>query len=199
MSPVRRSRASKPKRRSRAAPTPRRATPVTSRKRAAVRPRSRPRAASAPRPVARAGRATGAARSRGAAGALGITGVHVSFTSHLPEPVRRFYVETLALGSHAEDPALGYQLVRPGAGATLGFGPALPGPPEAWRPPREPMVVFEVRDVDRVHRNLVARGVVFVSAPTDMAWGQRIAILRDPEGRTLCFAQPISRRARPRA
>jgi len=138
-------------------------------------------------------------RARLVAGGLGITGIHVSFTSHRPEEVRRFFLESLALGDHAEDEGLGYLMVRAAAGATLGFGRALPGPPEAWRPPREPMLVLEVADVDRAHRLLSARGVTFLAPPADMPWGQRVAMLRDPEGRTMCFAQPIPRRTRPRA
>lgn len=71
--------------------------------------------------------------------------------------------------------------------------PSMPGPPEQWRPPREPAIYLFVTNVDRAHRDLVAKGVSFEQDPTDMPWGHRLAILRDPEGRKVCLAQDLTR------
>ena len=70
----------------------------------------------------------------------------------------------------------------------------MPGPPEDWRPPREPAIYFFVRDVDRAYRELSARGVSFDGEPADAPWGHRVALLRDPEGRRICLAQPLTER-----
>ena len=75
--------------------------------------------------------------------------------------------------------------------SSLGFMPPMPGPPEDWRPPREPALYFMVEDVDRAHRALVDKGVPFDQAPANMPWGHRVALLRDPEGRRVCLAQLI--------
>jgi uncharacterized glyoxalase superfamily protein PhnB len=69
--------------------------------------------------------------------------------------------------------------------------PPMPGPPEQWQPPREPTIYLFVADVDRAHRNLVAKGVTFEQEPRDMPWGHRVARLRDPEGRNVCLAQVL--------
>jgi lactoylglutathione lyase len=39
-----------------------------------------------------------------------------------------------------------------------------------------------VEDVDKEYRELEAKGVHFVKAPTTQPWGQRIAYFEDPEG-----------------
>jgi catechol 2,3-dioxygenase-like lactoylglutathione lyase family enzyme len=115
----------------------------------------------------------------------------MDYTSHAMDEVRRFYVETLGFAEHSAEG--GYLLVRTGADSSVGFMPPAPGPPEMWRPPREPALYFMVQDVDRAHAQLEARGVRFDRPPEDMAWGHRVATLRDPEGRTVCLAEVIQR------
>jgi predicted enzyme related to lactoylglutathione lyase len=113
----------------------------------------------------------------------------MDYTSHDVAAVRRFYSEMLGFADARHDSANDYLSIRTGASSSLGFMPPVPGPPEQWRPPREPALYFLVRDVDRAHRDLVARGATFDQDPTNMPWGHRVAILRDPEGRTLYLAQ----------
>ena len=86
-----------------------------------------------------------------------------------------------------------YLAIRTGESSSLGFMSPLPGPPEQWRPPREPTLYIVVDDVDRVHANLKERGVTFEDAPADMPWGHRVARLRDPEGRSITLAQTLKR------
>ena len=70
--------------------------------------------------------------------------------------------------------------------------PPLPGPPEDWRPPREPLLYLLVADVDRAYRDLLAPAALFTQPPTDMPWNHRVATLRDPEGRALTLATPLA-------
>ena len=92
-----------------------------------------------------------------------------------------------------EEPKVGYLTVRTTATTSLGFMAPMPGPPEHWRPPGEPALYFFVKNVDRAHKDLIAKGVSFQQPPTDMPWGHRMAICRDPEGRMVCLAQDPSR------
>ncbi|MBI1797027.1 MAG: VOC family protein [Candidatus Eisenbacteria bacterium] len=118
--------------------------------------------------------------------------VHVDYNSHDLDTVRRFYTETLGFSDFGRDEATAYVWIRAAGGSSIGFSPPSPGPPEQWRPPREPSLYLIVTDVDRAHATLVARGVTFDQAPTDMPWRHRVATLRDPEGRIVCLAQPIA-------
>ncbi len=52
---------------------------------------------------------------------------------------------------------------------------------------------FLVDDVDRAYAELVAGGAEPVTVPTDRAWGQRTAYVRDPDGHLVELAQPIAR------
>jgi predicted enzyme related to lactoylglutathione lyase len=115
----------------------------------------------------------------------------MDYTSHALDEIQRFYVERLGFGDSELDPSVNYLFVRTGASSSLGFMPPMPGPPEQWRPPREPAIYLFVEDIDRAHRNLVAQGMSFESEPTDMPWGHRVAHLRDPEGRLVCLAQRL--------
>ena len=69
----------------------------------------------------------------------------------------------------------------------------MPGPPEQWRPPREPAFYFIVKDVDKAAAAVKAKGIALDQEPMDMPWGHRIATLRDPEGRMVCLAQTVKR------
>ena len=125
--------------------------------------------------------------------AIGCASQHMDYTSHTMDEVKRFYTETLGFSNFQHDPKANYLFVVTGPSSSLGFMPPMPGPPELWRPPREPAIYLMVRDVDRAHADLVAKGAVFQQAPTDMPWGHRVAILRDPEGRTVCLAEQRAR------
>src|SRR5206468_9764671 len=119
------------------------------------------------------------------ANAIGVRNHHMDYTSHALDDVKRFYTELLGFEDFRFDPEMSYLYVKTGSSSSVGFMPPMPGPPEQWRPPREPAIDLEVRAVDRAHRELVAKGVDFVQPPTNMPWKHRVAILRDPEGRTI--------------
>jgi predicted enzyme related to lactoylglutathione lyase len=122
-----------------------------------------------------------------------VTNQHLDYTSHALDDVKRFYTELLGFRDFEYDPGFQYLRVRTGPSSSLGFMPPMPGPPEQWRPPREPALYLQVEDVDRAWRDLESQGVTFLQPPTDMPWNHRVAILRDPEGRTVMLAQPIGR------
>jgi uncharacterized glyoxalase superfamily protein PhnB len=46
---------------------------------------------------------------------------------------------------------------------------------------------FLVEDVDALHAEFIARGVVISLAPTDQTWGNREMYLDDPDGNKLRF------------
>ena len=119
--------------------------------------------------------------------------MHLDYTTHSVEDMKTFYAETLGFTDTMHDPRSDYLMVRTGPSSSLGFMPPMPGPPEQWRPPREPAIYLRVEDVDRAYQELTARGVTFQQEPTDMPWGDRVATLRDPEGRQVSLAQPIAR------
>jgi predicted enzyme related to lactoylglutathione lyase len=157
-----------------------------------TRPRtpSRPRPRSSTTPAAprtRTGKPLAAAAS--SPNAIGFVTQHMDYTSHDVEAVRRFYVDLLGFTDARHDLSNDYLSIRTGATSSLGFMPPVPGPPEQWRPPREPVIYLRVGDVDRAHLDLLAKGVSFEQGPTDMPWGHRVAILKDPEGRTVYLAQ----------
>lgn len=127
------------------------------------------------------------------ANAIGLVSQHMDYNSHDLAQVKRFYTEMLGFTNFEHDPNADYLLVRTGETSSLGFMPPMPGPPEQWQPPREPSIYLFVVDVDRAHLELAARGVTFERGPADMPWGHRVAVLRDPEGRMVCLAQPIAR------
>lgn len=54
------------------------------------------------------------------------------------------------------------------------------------------MVSFEVDSVDETFKTLSAKGVEFISQPTDMAdWGMRVVYLRDPEENLIELFTPL--------
>jgi len=182
-------------------------------RRAAARPRraAKPAARRAARPAARRAQAPKpritrpsrkpAARRRAAkrtapapvAGSIGLVLQHMDYTTHAMDEVRRFYTELLGFTRSHFDPRVDYLMVRTGPSSSLGFMPPMEGPPGQWRPPREPAIYLFIRDVDRAHANLTAKGVEFVQPPMDTSWGARVAILKDPEGRTVCLAHSVRR------
>lgn len=155
---------------------------ATARPRSAARKPARRQATTRPAPPARV------------ANAIGMAMHHMDYTSHDLGGIKRFYTEILGFKKFDLDPKINYLYVQTGTTSSLGFMPPMPGPPEQWRPPREPSLYFMVADVDRVHRDLCSKGVTFDQEPQDMPWGHRVALLHDPEGRTICLAQVLERR-----
>jgi predicted enzyme related to lactoylglutathione lyase len=177
-------------------PAPAKRAPAKTRpaaKRAAARPVKPARGASAKLPRGPKPSANGAAKPVANApsypSAIGLVKQHMDYTTHDIESVKRFYTETLGLSRFRYLPDHQYLAVETGPSSSLGFMPPVPGPPERWRPPREPNLYLEVEDVDHAYRELTARGVTFEQEPADMPWGHRVALLRDPEGRMICLAQ----------
>jgi catechol 2,3-dioxygenase-like lactoylglutathione lyase family enzyme len=184
-------------------------------KRKSARPRRRAVSRAArPRRAARKPSARTAAprrRTRGASttttrraaprapGGIGARVLHMNYNTHDLPQIKRFYTETLGFSNFEHDPRFDFLWVETTPGSSLGFMPPLPGPPEQWRPPREPSIYFEVQDVDRAHAMLAAKGVIFEQPPTDMPWGHRTAVLRDPEGRLVCLAQALPTEAAKRS
>lgn len=50
-------------------------------------------------------------------------------------------------------------------------------------------VVVIVDEVDRLHQELVAKGIPIQLPPTDQTWGNREMYVRDPDGNALRFTQ----------
>jgi predicted enzyme related to lactoylglutathione lyase len=121
--------------------------------------------------------------------AIGFLSQHMDYTSHDIEAIKRFYTRLLGFTDFQFLPANQYLAVRTGPTSSLGFMPPMPGPPEDWRPPREPTLYLFVADVDQACRELESRGVRIDRPPADMPWGHRVAQLRDPEGRSITLAQ----------
>jgi predicted enzyme related to lactoylglutathione lyase len=181
----------RPKRQARRANAPRAKRPARTRApRAGVSrvaaPAARSKRSAASAPAARGKRPAAPAPARDA---IGFLSQHMDYTSHDIEAIRRFYTRLLGFGDFQYLPANQYLAVRTGPTSSLGFMPPMPGPPEDWRPPREPTLYLFVEDVDRACRELAERGVTIDRPPADMPWGHRVAQLRDPEGRSITLAQ----------
>ena len=138
----------------------------------------------------RAGGVTTAPGGQSIPNGIGLLVQSADFDSHAIGDVRRFYTGLLGFTDFVEEAGEGGLMVRTGFGAFLTFRPPQDGPPEAWRPPREPAITFHVHDVDRAYRDLEARGAAFDQAPVDLPDGRRIATLRDPEGRIVMLVRP---------
>ncbi len=57
----------------------------------------------------------------------------------------------------------------------------------------EASVTILVEEVDRMHRDLSARGVKFLAPPQDRPWGQRTAYFEDPDGHLIELATNLPR------
>ncbi len=57
----------------------------------------------------------------------------------------------------------------------------------------EGSVTILVEEVDRVHRDLTARGVKFLAPPQDRPWGQRTTYFEDPDGHLIELATNLPR------
>jgi predicted enzyme related to lactoylglutathione lyase len=183
--------------RARRATTPKRVKASTRRgaakkapKRAAKRPAKRAGARRMAKPAGAARRVKAAAAApppAAAANAIGFASQHLDYTTHDPDAVRRFYVETLGFADANHDPSFNYLYVRTGATSSLGFMPPMPGM-GAPSPVKEPTIYLFVEDVDRTYADLSMKGVHFEGPPADMPWGHRVVCTADPEGRRVMLA-----------
>ena len=60
---------------------------------------------------------------------------------------------------------------------------------------RSAIIEFQVEDVDGVHSRLSGSSIDLVMAPTDMPWGNRSMLLRDPDGNLVNVFAPIRKAA----
>jgi len=120
---------------------------------------------------------------------IGLVMHHIDYTTHNPEAVKRFYVETLGFTDADDDPQFQYLFVRTGRSSSVGFMPPMQGMGEP-SPAKEPTIYFIVVDVDKAYATLAAKGVHFEGPPADMPWGHRVVSTVDPEGRRVLFATP---------
>jgi predicted enzyme related to lactoylglutathione lyase len=122
---------------------------------------------------------------------MGLVTLHMDYTTHNFEEVRRFYTQQLGFTKFEFVPAYNYLTVHTTNGASVGFSPPKPGgePPMM---PREPILYFMVADVDEAYRKLQTRGVSFEGPPENKPWGHRVLITRDPEGRSIWLAEKKS-------
>jgi uncharacterized glyoxalase superfamily protein PhnB len=54
-------------------------------------------------------------------------------------------------------------------------------------------LTVRVEDVDAAYRELKAKGVEFIKAPTDMPWGHRNADFADPDGNIWVLYKPLKK------
>ena len=54
-------------------------------------------------------------------------------------------------------------------------------------------VSFLVDNVDKMHTELVERGIQFHAQPADQSWGARAAMLRDPDGTNIYLLSWLSK------
>ena len=176
-----RGKASKPKSKSKRKPPAKKTQPM---KKAAPKKVAKKKAAAPARPAAPK-----------VPSAIGLVNHHMDYTSQDMDGIKRFYTEALGFSEfeHFTDQNMNYLMVRTGPSSSLGFMPPMPGPPEEWRPPREPALYFMVADVDKAYSSLKAKGITFDQTPQDTPWGHRVTMLRDPEGRRVFLAQKLKR------
>ena len=65
-------------------------------------------------------------------------------------------------------------------------------PPDIRAAPAGIIITFVVTDCDEVYRRAVAAKASVVEPPTDMAYGQRRMLLRDPDGTVLDVSAPTA-------
>lgn len=169
-------------------PAPKRAAPL---KRVTAKKSAKPLRTAAAKP-ARSPMSMPAPNGKPVASGIGLTHHHMDYGTHDPEAMRNFFVDLLGFTNVHYVPEHRYLTVFLTPTSSLGFMPPV-STPEKWQPPGEPNFYFFVANVDAAWRALSERGVVFDQAPTDMPWGHRLAVLRDPEGRRVCLAQDLHR------
>jgi uncharacterized glyoxalase superfamily protein PhnB len=60
---------------------------------------------------------------------------------------------------------------------------------------RSAIIEFQVEDVDGLNENLSDPSIDRVMAPTDMPWGNRSMLLRDPDGNLVNIFAPVRKAA----
>ena len=60
---------------------------------------------------------------------------------------------------------------------------------EGWPGADDPLVYFEVDDLNAEYARLMAAGLNFIAPPADQSWKWREAYLRDPAGNRICLYQ----------
>jgi catechol 2,3-dioxygenase-like lactoylglutathione lyase family enzyme len=142
----------------------------------------------APEPVATGARPSspfwGRARSVPAmpAGALEFNHVMV-YTRNLAKSLR-FYSGALGFTVLEHQAPFYARLRSPKGRQTIALH--LARPRQRLRPEADGVrLYFEVRDLDRLYRRLLQRGVKFTQPPEEMVWGWRHAYLNDPDGHEL--------------
>ena len=108
----------------------------------------------------------------------------------------------LVTGICAQRPAPVFpELVTPLATLAIGHSSTVPLFGEGVAEPRAnrtAIIELRVADVDAVHRRLQDQVDSWVQVPTDMPWGNRSALLRDPDGNLVNLFTPVSAEARAR-
>ncbi len=64
-------------------------------------------------------------------------------------------------------------------------------PPDLAVPPAGVILTFVVADVEKIYSQALAMDVEILQAPTDLPYGQRRLLLRDPAGSTVDISAPI--------
>ena len=114
----------------------------------------------------------------------GLAGI-IIWTDNL-ERLLPFYRDKLGLVPYSVQPdfvAFSFGDVR----LSLGLHSQVSG---ASREPYRIMVNLGVRDIHKVYRELMARGVEFIRPPEREHWGGWVATFRDPDGNVLQLLQP---------
>lgn len=108
----------------------------------------------------------------------------------------------LVTGIHAQRPAPVFaELVTPLATLAIGHSSTVPLFGEGVAEPRAnrtAIIELRVADVDAEYQRLQDKVDSWVQVPTDMPWGNRSALLRDPDGNLINLFTPVSAEARAR-
>lgn len=98
------------------------------------------------------------------------------------ERSRRFYADLLGL---APRPAMGEaQLLTVGDGVELLLHQRESAPSDL-----SISVAFGIEDLDGTCARWAAAGGTVVDEPADQPWGERMAVVRDPDGHLICLTQ----------
>lgn len=117
------------------------------------------------------------------------------FVTDKPAETRAFWTETLGLQLAFDHTAFLGLRVGPSGPPMIGFITAdeeHPIPVTGGA-----MMGLEVDDADAVHAELSAAGIELADPPRDMPWGERMFVLRDPNGITVMIGTPQPAKALP--
>jgi predicted enzyme related to lactoylglutathione lyase len=107
-----------------------------------------------------------------------------SFYEQLLGMIRHYDSDWFIILTHPDIAGLEYGLLQRDH-------PIVPLPVQAA--PAGVMMTFVVPDCDSVHQRAQAIGADIIAAPTDMPYGQRRMLLRDPDGTVLDISAPVPR------